>query len=174
MSLWVDRVKESIPEHSKDVKLTLDTTFKSTIIDEVDLDACALAAAISAGNGELAYAIESGGVLVHSPLEAAAAKTAASLMGMNNVYYPFVEMTGDVELKNLPAGIRMQAYVNHAGVSKRKFEMYALCASIVGKCNHCVKNHYEVLKKEGMTTQELQLVGKIAAVINAIGKVTPV
>ena len=94
-------------------------------------------------------------------------------MGMNNVYYPFVEMTGDTELKNLNPGIRMQAYMNHAGVSKKKFEMYALCASIVGKCHHCVKNHYDVLKKEGMLVQELQFVAKIAAVINAIGKVVP-
>jgi len=171
MNIWVDRVKESIPDHSKDVKLTFDNVFKSTILDEVDLHACALVAAISAGNGELAFAIESGSLLVQNEKELAAAKTAASLMGMNNVWYPFVEMSGDTELKNLPAGIRMQAYMNHAGVTKKKFEMYALCASIIGKCHHCVKNHYDVLKKEGMTAQELQHVGKIAAVINAIGKI---
>lgn len=103
--------------------------------------------------------------------EREAAKTAAALMGMNNVYYPFVEMTGDENLKGLPAGLRMQAYATHGGVSKKKFEMYALCASIVGKCHFCVKSHYDILKKEGMTVQELQAVGKIAAVINAIGKV---
>ena len=171
MNIWVDRIKESIPDHSKDVKLTFDNVFKSTILDEVDLHACALVAAISAGNGELAFAIESGSLLVQNEKELAAAKTAASLMGMNNVWYPFVEMSGDIELKNLPAGIRMQAYMNHAGVTKKKFEMYALCASIIGKCHHCVKNHYDVLKKEGMTAQELQQVGKIASVINAIGKI---
>jgi alkyl hydroperoxide reductase subunit D len=65
----------------------------------------------------------------------------------------------------------MNAYATHGGVSKKKFEMYALAASIVGKCHFCVKNHYDVLKKEGMTVTELQAVGKIAAVINAIGKV---
>lgn len=171
MNIWVDRVKDSIPDHSKDVKLTFDGVFKSTLLEDVDLHACALAAAISAGNGELAYAIESGSVLVNNEKELTAAKTAASLMGMNNVWYPYVEMTGDPELKGLPAGIRMQAYMNHAGVTKKKFEMYALCASIVGKCHHCVKNHYDVLKKEGMTALELQHVGKIAAVINAIGKI---
>jgi alkyl hydroperoxide reductase subunit D len=34
-----------------------------------------------------------------------------------------------------------------------------------------VKSHYDLLKKEGMTTAQLQAVGKIAAVINAIGKI---
>jgi alkyl hydroperoxide reductase subunit D len=49
--------------------------------------------------------------------------------------------------------------------------MYALCASIVGKCHFCVKSHYDILKKEGMTVQQLQAVGKIAAVINAVNKI---
>jgi alkyl hydroperoxide reductase subunit D len=82
-------------------------------------------------------------------------------------------MTGDENLRKLPPGLRMNAYANHGGVSKKKFEMYALCASIVGKCHFCVKSHYDILKNEGMTVQQLQAVGKIAAVIHAVGKVAP-
>jgi len=170
---WVDQVKNSIPDFSKDIKLNLDAVINRSGLDEVDAHACALAAALSAGNGGLALAIASGEVLEKNQLECDAAKTAASLMGMNNVYYPFVEMAEDENLKGLPAGLRMTAYANHGGVSKKKFEMYALCASIVGKCHFCVKSHYDLLKKEGMTVQELQAVGKIAAVINAVGKVAP-
>jgi alkyl hydroperoxide reductase subunit D len=139
-------------------------------LDEVDAHACAFAAAVAAGNGDLAFEISMNGPLMGTD-EREAAKTAASLMGMNNIYYPFVEMTEDADLKGLPPGLRMNAYANHGGVSKKKFEMYALAASIVGKCHFCVKNHYDVLKKEGMTVLELQAVGKIAAVINAIGKI---
>ena len=167
---WVENVKESIPDHAKDIKLNLDSVINRSGLDTIDAHACALAAAISAGNGELAFEIQMNGPLMGAP-EREAAKTAAALMGMNNVYYPFVEMTGDENLKGLPAGLRMQAYATNGGVSKKKFEMYALCASIVGKCHFCVKSHYELLKKEGMTVQELQSVGKIAAVINSIGKV---
>jgi alkyl hydroperoxide reductase subunit D len=132
---WVDQVKESIPDHAKDIKLNLDAVINRSGLDEVDAHACAMAAAISAGNGELAYEIGMNGPLMGTP-EREAAKTAAALMGMNNVYYPFVDMTGDANLKGLPPGLRMQAYATHGGVSKLKFEMYALCASIVGKCNH--------------------------------------
>jgi lipoyl-dependent peroxiredoxin subunit D len=136
-----------------------------------DTQAVALTSALAAGNGELAYAIMTSGELDNFPKETEAAKTAASLMGMNNVWYPFVEMCNDADLKGLPAGLRMNAYANHGGVTKKQFEMYALAASAIGKCHFCVKNHYDTLKKEGMTTQELQHVGKIAAVINAVGKV---
>ena len=167
---WVDQVKESIPDHSKDIKLNLDAVMNRSGLDEVDAHACAFAAAVAAGNGDLAFEISMNGPLMGTD-EREAAKTAAALMGMNNVYYPFVEMTEDPDLKGLPPGLRMNAYANHGGVSKKKFEMYALAASIVGKCQFCVKNHYDLLKKEGMTVTELQAVGKIAAVINAIGKI---
>jgi alkyl hydroperoxide reductase subunit D len=167
---WVDQVKESIPDHAKDIKLNLDAVMNRSGLDEVDAHACAFAAAVASGNGDLAFEISMNGPLAGTD-EREAAKTAAALMGMNNVYYPFVEMTEDPDLKGLPPGLRMNAYATHGGVSKKKFEMYALAASIVGKCQFCVKNHYDLLKKEGMTVTELQMVGKIAAVINAVGKV---
>ena len=168
---WVDEVKANIPDYAKDIRLNLDAVINRSGLDEVDAHACAYAAAVAAGNGDLAFEISMNGPLVGTD-EREAAKTAAALMGMNNVYYPFVEMADDPDLKGLPPGLRMSAYANHGGVSKKKFEMYALCASIVGKCHFCVKNHYDVLKAEGMTVTELQAVGKIAAVVNAVSKAT--
>jgi alkyl hydroperoxide reductase subunit D len=168
---WVEIIKDSIPDHSKDIKLNLDNVINRSPLSVEDTQAVALTSALAAGNGELAYAIMTSGELDNFPKETEAAKTAASLMGMNNVYYPFVEMCGDADLKGLPPGLRMNAYATHGGVTKKQFEMYALAASAIGKCHFCVKNHYDTLKKEGMTTQELQHVGKIAAVINAVGKV---
>jgi alkyl hydroperoxide reductase subunit D len=167
---WVDQVKESIPDHAKDIKLNLDAVINRSGLDEVDAHACAFAAAIAASNGDLAFEISMNGPLMGTD-EREAAKTAAALMAMNNVWYPFVEMAADESMKGLPAGLRMNAYATHGGVSKKKFEMYALAASIVGKCHFCVKSHYDILKNEGMTTQELMAVGRIAAVIAAIGKI---
>ena len=168
---WVETVKESIPDHAKDIKLNLDSIMKNHGLEPVDAHACAYAAAIAASNGGLAFEIEMNSPLFLNDAEREATKAAAALMGMNNIWYPFVEMTGDPELKGLPPGLRMNVYANHGGVSKKKFEMYALAASIVGKCHFCVKAHYDILKKEGMTVQQLQAVGKIAAIVNAIGKV---
>ena len=168
---WLEQVKESIPDHSKDIKLNLDSAINRSPLSEVDTHAVAYVSALAAGNGGLAFEIEHNGPLFADEKVREAAKTAASLMGMNNMWYPFVEMTQDPELKKLPAGLRMNAYATHAGVTKKQFEMYAMAASIIGKCHFCVKNHYDVLKKEGMTIQELQHVGKIASIVNAVGKI---
>jgi alkyl hydroperoxide reductase subunit D len=173
MRNWVEIIKDSIPDHSKDIKLNLDAVINRSLLSVEDTHACAFVAALAAGNGELAFAIMTSGELDNFKAETEAAKTAASLMAMNNVWYPFVEMCNDSELKGLPAGLRMNAYATHAGVSKKKFELYALVASAIGKCHFCVKNHYDVLRKEGMSVQELHHAGKIAAVINAIGKIAP-
>lgn len=173
MSNWVEQVKNSIPDHSKDIRLNLDSVINRSPLSLEDTHAVAFVAALASGNGELAFAIEGSGELDNFEKELNAAKTAASLMAMNNAWYPYVEMTNDPDLKGLPAGLRMNAYANHGGVTKKQFEMYALAASIIGKCHFCVKNHYDLLKKEGMTPQELQHVGKIASVVNAIGKVAP-
>lgn len=167
---WVDQVKDSVPEYAKDIRLNLDAVMNRSGLDEIDAHACAFAAAVTSGNTGLAEAIEFNSILKGTP-ELEACKTATALMGMNNTYYPFVEMTADSSLKGLPAGLRMTAYANHGGVSKQKFEMYALAASIVGRCHFCVKSHYDILKGEGMTVQQLQSVGKIAAVINSLGKI---
>jgi alkyl hydroperoxide reductase subunit D len=76
-------------------------------------------------------------------------------------------MSGDAELKARPAQLRMQAYATHGGVDRRLFELYALAASIVGKCHHCVQSHYALLKESGMSVDQLRDVGRIAAVIAA-------
>ena len=36
----------------------------------------------------------------------------------------------------------MNAYATSGGVAKKKFEAYALAASIVGKCHFCISSHY--------------------------------
>ena len=76
-------------------------------------------------------------------------------------------MSGDADLKNLPAQLRMQAYATHGGVDKRRFELFALAASIVGKCEHCVRSHYALLEQDGVSVEQLRDVGRIAAVVAA-------
>lgn len=118
----------------------------------------------------LTDAIRNAGVL--SPEEVNGALTAAALMGMNNVWYPYIEMADDSDLAQQKAELRMNAYANNGGVDKRRFEMYALAASIIGKCHFCIKSHYDLLKNhQGMSAQQLRDVGRIAAVINAAAQV---
>ena len=169
MTQWVDALKESsIPDYAKDTKLNIDAVVKRSTLPVEEAEAVALAAAFATGNSKL-------WTWVHSQLanrvEADAALTAASLMAMNNVWYPFVEMANDANLTGLPAQLRMNAISTHGGTTKGRFEAYSLAASIVGKCHFCVKAHYKTLKKEGYTVEQLRDIGRIAAVMTSVSKV---
>jgi lipoyl-dependent peroxiredoxin subunit D len=160
---YLSSIKDRMPEHAKDIRLNLDSVITRSSLAPEDALGVALAAAFAARSPELVAAFK----VAVPGAEGHAALTAAALMGMNNVWYPFAEMAGDEELKTLRPELRMNAYSTSGGVSKVKFEAFALAASIVGKCHFCVKSHYELLKKEGMTTQQLRDIGRIAAVVNA-------
>lgn len=164
---WIDRIKESLPDYAKDTKLNLDAVLKrSTLVAEV-AEGCALAAVFATGNGKLVSVIMSS---MTNEKERNAALTAATLMAQNNVYYPYNEMV-DNAFNGMPAGLRMNAIANHGGTSKENFEAYSLAASIVGKCHFCVKAHYETLKNAGYTVNQLQDIGRIAAVMTSASRV---
>ena len=165
---WVDQIKEALPEYAKDTRLNLDSVVNRSTLDIVEANGCALAAAMATGNGKLVTFIQSG---LEDATERDAALTAASLMAMNNVWYPYVEMAEDERLTGLPAQLRMNAISSHGGTTKARFESYSLAASIVGKCHFCVKAHYETLKKEGYSVEQLRDIGRIAAVITSVARV---
>jgi lipoyl-dependent peroxiredoxin subunit D len=165
---WVDQIKEALPEYAKDTKLNLDAVINRSTLSSDIANGCALAAAMATGNGKLVSFIQSS---LENTTERDAALIASAIMAQNNVWYPYVEMAEDENLKGLPAQLRMNAIATHGGTSKANFEAYSLAASIVGKCHFCVKAHYDTLKKEGYTVEQLRDIGRIAAVINSVSKV---
>ena len=169
MTQWVDALKEqSIPDYAKDTKLNIDAVIKRSSLPVEEAEAVALAAAFATGNSKLWTWMES---QITNKTETQAALTAAALMAQNNVWYPYVEMADDENLKGLPAQLRMNAISTHGSTTKERFEAYSLAASIVGKCHFCVKAHYEGLKKMGYTVEQLRDIGRIASVINSVAKV---
>ena len=162
---FLDDLKARIPDFAKDVRLNLDSVLTRSSLEQADALGAALAAAYAARSKALVDAIRGAGQL--NDVDTNAALSAAALMGMNNVYYPYVEMAEDPDLQSQRPELRMNAYGTHGGVEKKRFELFALAASIVGKCHFCMQSHYKLLKEGGFTSQQLRDVGRIAAVIAA-------
>ena len=166
---FLNSIKDLIPDYAKDIRLNIDGTIARSSLAPNEAVGVALAAAFAAKSKPISDLLRASDGL--TPEEVQGALTAAALMGMNNVWYPYVEMTEDADIKGSPAGLRMNAYATHGGVDKRRFEMYALGASIIGQCHFCVRSHFDNLKQEGLSTQQLRDIGRIAAVINAAAQV---
>jgi len=166
---FLNALKERIPDYAKDVRLNLDGVIARSSLDAADAVGAALAAAFAAKSKTIVEAIRGSGDL--NEVDTNAALSAAALMGMNNVWYPYVEMANDEDLKTQRAELRMNAYATHGGVDKKRFELFSLAASIVGKCHFCVTSHYKMLKENGLSAQQLRDVGRIAAVVTAAANV---
>jgi len=166
---FLNALKERIPDYAKDVRLNLDGVIARSSLDKADAAGAALAAAFAAKSKTIVDAIRGSGDL--NEVDTNAALSAAALMGMNNVWYPYVEMANDEDLKTQRAELRMNAYATHGGVDKKRFELFSLAASIVGKCHFCVTSHYTMLKENGLSAQQLRDVGRIAAVVASAANV---
>lgn len=167
MSAWLSTIKEALPEYAKDTKLNLDAVISRSTLDPAVVNGCALAAAMATGNGKLVNFIAAS---TEEGPEKNAALIASAIMAQNNVWYPYVEMVGGA-LNGIPPQLRMNAIANHGGTTKTNFEAYSLAASIVGKCHFCVKAHFDTLKAEGYSIDQLRDIGRIASVINSVSKV---
>jgi alkyl hydroperoxide reductase subunit D len=165
---WVDQLKEGLPDYAKDTRLNIDAVVKRSTLAAEEAEAVALAAVFATGNTKLWTWIQA---QMENQKEATAAVTAAVTMSQNNVWYPYVEMADDANLAGLPAQLRMNAIATHGGTTRGRFEAYSLAASIVGKCHFCVKAHYDTLKTEGYTVEQLRDIGRIAAVMTAVSRV---
>ena len=165
---WVGQLNENLPEYAKDIRLNLDAVINRSTIDPEQALYVSIAAAFSTGNSKLLTFLVANAT---DEVEKNAALSAGSIMAQNNVWYPYVEMADDTNLKGLPAQLRMNAIASHGGTTKGKFEAYSLASSIVGKCHFCVKAHYETLKQEGYSVEQLRDIGRIAATMNALSKI---
>jgi alkyl hydroperoxide reductase subunit D len=165
---WVGQLNENLPEYAKDIRLNLDAVINRSSVDPDHALYLSIAAAFATGNSKLLTFLVSNAT---DEVEKNAALSAGAIMAQNNVWYTYIEMADDANLKGLPAQLRMNAITSHGGTTKGKFEAYSLASSIIGKCHFCVKAHYETLKQEGYSVEQLRDIGRIAATINALSKI---
>jgi alkyl hydroperoxide reductase subunit D len=136
----LNEIKSLIPDYAKDVRINLDSTFARSSLPAQEALGVALAAAYAAKSPRLVTAFRA----ALPEVEANAAVTAAALMAMNNAWYPYVEMTGDAELKARPAQLRMQA-ARRTVASTSLFELARPLRSSVSVTSAC--SHFTLLKE---------------------------
>src|SRR6185369_549243 len=121
----VARLRELLPAYAKDLRLNLGSVTSQSQLSEQQLWGAVLASAIASRGRTTLVELESE-ALEHLSTEAAdAARTAAALMSMNNVYYRTLHLLEDEEYSRLRAGLRMNAIAN-PGVDKVDFELWSV------------------------------------------------
>ena len=167
----LDTLIESIPSYAKDLKLN----FSSTVRQQTDLNeqqawGTVVASAITSRNRALIAAAldEAASHLTPEALEAA--KGAAAIMGMNNIFYRFLHLTSNEKYRTMRAGLRMNLIRTH-GIDPLDFELWSTAVSAINGCAACVDAHEKVMRDKGVTEEQILAAVRIASVIHALAVV---
>ena len=165
--MTVDAIKEALPDYAKDLRLNLSSLLSDGVLTEQQRWGTLLATALAARNPALIAAISGEAAQRLTPPAIAAAKAAASIMAMNNIYYRFTHLASDPDYATMPARLRMNVIAN-PGVDKADFELWSLAVSAINGCGTCIDAHDQVLRKAGVSREAIQQAVRIASVIHAI------
>jgi len=161
---------QSLPDFAKDIRLNVGSLLNETALGDQRKYGLILACAHASGYKPLVEAAEAEVAGKLSPEAANAARAAAAVMAMNNVYYRFTHLAGNKEYTNMPAKLRMNV-IGAPGIDKADFELFCLAVSAQNGCGMCIDAHEKVLKGHGVTADVIQAAARSGAVMTAAATV---
>ena len=165
--MTIDAIRDALPDYAKDLKLNLSSLLNDSVLSEQQRWGTLLATALASRNARLGASVSADATQHLSPAAATAAKAAASIMAMNNIYYRFTHLASDPDYATMPARLRMNVIAN-PGVDRADFELWSLAVSAINGCGRCIDAHDQVLRKAGVSRDAIQQAVRIAAVIHAV------
>jgi lipoyl-dependent peroxiredoxin subunit D len=162
----IESFKARLPGFARDAKLNLSSMLSDETLPTQQRYGLFLACAIATRNSDVIAAFDELGRAHLSPQAQDAARGAATVMAMNNVYYRFVHLAGNRAYETKPARLRMNI-IGNPGVDKADFELWSLAVSAINGCGMCMESHEKVVLQHGMSKEMVQAAVRIASVVHA-------
>jgi alkyl hydroperoxide reductase subunit D len=163
-------LQNSIPEYARDLKLNLGSVIEQSELTAQQAWGTAVACALAARNPQLYGAVLSEASARLSPQALDGARTAAAVMGMNNIFYRFRHFASNEKYGAMPARLRMQSIRTH-GADPADFELWCLAVSAVNGCQVCVDSHEHAVREKGLSEETVLAAIRIAAIMHALAAV---
>jgi len=161
---------DALPDFAKDLRLNVGSLLNDPTLGDQRKYGLILACAHGTGYRPIVEAAEAEVEGRLSPEAANAARAAAAVMAMNNVYYRFVHLASNPVYGTLPVKLRMNVIAN-PGIDKADFELFSLAVSAINGCGMCIDSHERVLTQHGVKAETIQAAARIGAVIKAVATV---
>jgi len=169
--MTIDNLIENVGDYGKDIRLNFSTHVRQqTELTPHQTWGTVLASAIATGNIELIAAAHEQSREFLSPQLTEAAKAAATIMAMNNIYYRFLHMASNKKYATIPAKLRMNAIRTH-GAGAVDFELWCTAVSAINGCGACVDSHEKVLREKAVGEEKILAAVRIGSVMHAIASV---
>lgn len=168
--MTLDELLEIFPAYARDLKLNFSTLKQQPELNDQQTWGTIVASAIASRNPQLTEAVlaEAASRLSAPALEAA--KGAAAVMSMNNVYYRFLHLTANQNYRNMPARLRMNMIRTH-GIDPVDFELWCAAVSAINGCEVCVDSHERVVREKGLSEASVLAAIRLAAVVHGLATV---
>ncbi len=163
----LEQLKNRLPDYARDLKLNLSSLAEEPSLSVQQRAGTFIATALASRNAEVVAALTAEFGPKLSPEALNAARAAASIMAMNNVYYRFTHLASSPDYRALPAKLRMNV-IGKPGVEKVDFELWSLAVSAINGCGMCIDSHEKVLRGAGVTAEQIQAAVRIASVVHAV------
>lgn len=161
---------DAIPAYARDLKLNLSTLVRQAELTEQQTWGTVAASAMAGRNAQTISVLLAEAERHLTPAALGAAKAAAAIMGMNNIYYRFQHLVGNEKYATIPARLRMNAIRTHGG-DPVDFELWCTAVSAINGCGACVASHERVLREKGITEETIAAAIRIASVVHAVSAV---
>ncbi len=165
----IETLKDRLPDYAKDLRLNLGSLVTEPSLTTQQRAGTFIASALATRNAEVTRQVCAEFAPQLSPEAYTAARAAAAIMAMNNVYYRFTHLVGG-DYPNMPARLRMNVMAR-PGVDKADFELWSLAVSAVNGCGMCMESHEKVVRAAGLTQEQVQSAVRIASVVHGVGAV---
>ncbi|MAT40500.1 MAG: alkyl hydroperoxide reductase [Ectothiorhodospiraceae bacterium] len=161
----INKLREQFPETAKDMKLNLSNVLGENSLNVDQKWGTAVACAIATRNEELSAAVlldaKSAGISEGALDDA---RAAATIMGMNNIYYRFLHFIEKDDYSQKRATLRMN-YIARPKGEKADFELICLAVSAMNGCQACVNSHEKAVLDGGLSTDHVHDAVRIASVL---------
>ena len=161
---------DALPDYAKDIRLNLGSLLSDQTLNDQRKYGLLLACAHGSGYKPIVDAAEAEAEGKLSAEAADAARAAAAVMAMNNVYYRFVHLASNKEYGQMPAKLRMNV-IGSPGIEKVDFELFSLAVSAMNGCGLCIDSHEKVLRQHGIGADLIQTSARVGAVMKAAATV---
>ncbi|HEX4045931.1 MAG TPA: carboxymuconolactone decarboxylase family protein [Gammaproteobacteria bacterium] len=165
----IEQLKTQLPDSAKDIKLNLSNVLTeegAPDLTQKQIHLIALASAYTTKNSQVITLLHAELSQHLTEIEINAAKAAATIMAMNNIYYRFIHLVSDKSFASMPAKLRMNV-IGNSGIEKVNFELSCLAVSAINGCGMCIDAHTQELIKAGVSKLAIQSTVRIASVLNA-------
>lgn len=173
MTMNITESIATFPEYAKDIRLNYSKVLNENTLNKQQLYGIILISSLTTQNNHL---IELALEEIKNYLDKNYIEDvygAFAIMTMNSIYYRFTHLSTEYDYSSIPANLRMQYLTKHK-IEKQDFEALCLAVAVLLGCGKCINAHEATLRVGGMSTQSIQSVARVAAIINAIANLLKV